>query len=57
MGFAEMFATYDWFTTYLERLQAVTPADVQRAAQRMLRPSNRTSGVYLPTGEAPDEGD
>ena len=57
MGFAEMFATYDWFTTYLERLQAVTPADVQRAAQRMLRPSNRTLGVYLPTGEAPDEGD
>ncbi len=57
LGFSEMFADYDWFTTYLERLQAVTPADVQRAAQRMLRPSNRTLGVYLPTGEAPDEGD
>ncbi len=48
MGFAEMFATVDWFTTYLERLAAVTPADVQRLAQTCLRPQNRTLGVYLP---------
>jgi zinc protease len=48
MGFAEMFATVDWFTTYLDRLAAVTPADVQRLAQTCLRPQNRTLGVYLP---------
>jgi len=48
LGFAEMFATVDWFTTYLERLAAVTPADVQRLAQTCLRPQNRTLGVYLP---------
>ena len=48
LGFAEMFATVDWFTTYLERLAAVTPADVQRLAQTCLRPQNRALGVYLP---------
>jgi zinc protease len=48
MGFAEMFATVDWFTTYLEHLAAATPADVQRLAQTCLRPQNRTLGVYLP---------
>ena len=48
MGFSEMFATVDWFTNYLERLAAVSPADVQRLAQTCLRPQNRTLGVYLP---------
>lgn len=48
LGFSEMFATVDWFNTYLDRLAAVTPADVQRLAQTCLRPQNRTVGVYLP---------
>lgn len=48
LGFSEMFATVDWFTSYLERLAAVTPADVQRMAQTCLRPQNRILGVYLP---------
>jgi zinc protease len=48
LGFAEMFASVDWFTSYLEHLAAVTPADVQRLAQTCLRPQNRTLGVYLP---------
>lgn len=48
LGFSEMFATTEWFTTYLDRLAAVTPADVQRMAQTCLRPQNRTLGVYLP---------
>jgi zinc protease len=50
MGFAEMFATYDWFSGYLDRLAAVTPADVLRVAQTYLRPQNRVVGVYQPTG-------
>ena len=57
LGFPEMFATYDWFTTYLERLEAVTPADVQRMAQVYLRPSNRTVCVYLPNGEVVNDVD
>jgi zinc protease len=48
MGFAEMIATVDWFNTYLDRLAAVTPQDVQRIAQINLKPQERTLGVYLP---------
>lgn len=52
LGFSEMFATYEWFTTYVERLAAVTPADVQRMAQAYLCPQNRTIGVYQPDSHA-----
>jgi zinc protease len=44
-----MFASYEWFNTYLDRLQAVTPEDVQRIAQTYLVPRNRVLGTYLPT--------
>ena len=50
LGFSEMFASYDWFTSYLDRLGAVTPEDVQRAAQVYLLPQNRLVGIYNPTG-------
>ena len=55
LGFAEMFASYDWFDHYLDELARVTPADVQRAAQNYLAPQNRVVGIYLPTGEASEE--
>jgi len=55
LGFSEMFDKYDWFTSYLERLEAVTPGDVQQAAQTYLRSQNRTVGIYVPTGGGPDE--
>ncbi|GAB4494487.1 MAG: pitrilysin family protein [Anaerolineales bacterium] len=48
LGYAEMFAHYDWFTSYLEKLAQVTPADVQRAAQTWFRAKNRVVGTYLP---------
>lgn len=54
LGFSEMFASYDWFTGYLEKLAAVTPEDVQRVAQTYLRPQNRVLGVYIPV-ELPQE--
>ena len=50
LGFAEMFATYDWFYSYLSNLATVTPDDIQRVAQTYLRPQNRTLGVYIPDG-------
>ncbi|MDA1329909.1 MAG: insulinase family protein [Chloroflexi bacterium] len=50
LGFAEMFDTYAWFERYLERLEAVTPADVQRVAQAYLRPEQRVLGIYVPDG-------
>lgn len=51
MGFSEMFATYDWFSGYLDDLAAVKPEDVQRVAQIYLRRQNRVVGFYLPTGD------
>jgi zinc protease len=50
LGFAEMFDSYDWFLKYLERLEAVTPEEVQTVAQRYLRPEHRILGVYQPNG-------
>jgi zinc protease len=55
LGYSEMFATYAWFTSYLDRLAAIKPQDVQRVAEEYFRRQNRTVGVYLP--EATDEGD
>jgi zinc protease len=52
LGHAEMFATYDWFLTYLDKLEKVTPAQVQAAAQKYLRPQSRVVGTYVPGREA-----
>lgn len=49
LGFAEMFATYDWFLEYVQRLAEITPEQVQHVAQTYLRPQNRTLGIYVPT--------
>lgn len=57
MGFAEIFDSYTWFETYLERLAAVTPADVQRAAQQYLRPERRVLGIYQPDGTPAEDGE
>ena len=48
LGFTEIFDTYKWFENYLDRLAAVTIADVQRVAQKYLVPTNRTIGHFLP---------
>ncbi|PKN95447.1 MAG: insulinase family protein [Chloroflexi bacterium HGW-Chloroflexi-6] len=55
LGFAEMFATYDWFLTYLERLAAVTPEDVRRVAGQYFMADQRVIGIYLPDGSELDE--
>jgi len=51
LGFAEMFASYNWFETYLDRLAAVTPADVQQAAETYLQRRQRVVGTYRPQNE------
>ncbi len=51
LGFSEMFSDYDWYTSYLDKLAAVQPEEVQGAAQKYLAIHNRTLGVYLPDGE------
>lgn len=50
LGYAEMFADYNWFETYLEKMLKVTPKDVQRVAREYLRPQSRVIGTYIPTG-------
>lgn len=51
LGYAEMFATYDWFIHYVDELSKITPGDVQRAAQTYLTDQNRVVGLYQPTGQ------
>ncbi len=48
LGFAEMFAAYDWFSHYLTRLEQVTPLDVQRVARDWLQPNQRVVGIFYP---------
>jgi zinc protease len=48
LGLTEMFDTSEWFTTYLSRLETVTPEDVQRVAQTYLDAEKRVLGEYLP---------
>lgn len=48
LGYAEMFANYDWFENYVNYLAQVTPRDVIRTAQTYLVPENRVVGYYIP---------
>jgi zinc protease len=50
LGFTEMIADYAWYESYLDRLETITPLDVQRIAQTYSRPQNRVVGIYQPTG-------
>jgi zinc protease len=49
LGYAEMFASYAWFESYLQKLAAVTAADVRRVARAYLQPRARVVGVYVPS--------
>jgi zinc protease len=50
LGYAEMFANYNWFETYLDGLSAVTVKDIQRVANEYLKPQSRVVGTYVPHG-------
>jgi zinc protease len=50
LAFSENFEHYTWFENYVARLEAVTIEGVREAAQRYLRPQNRTVGYFVPTG-------
>jgi zinc protease len=49
LGYAEMFATYQWFQTYLENLAKVTVKEVQRVANEYFQNKSRVVGIYVPT--------
>ncbi len=48
LGYAEMFADYDWFENYVNHLAQVTPENVLNIARTYLIPDNRVVGFYLP---------
>jgi len=56
LGVTEVFDNYRWFETYLERLAAVTVADVQRVAQKYLARTNRTVGAFTPEANGQPAG-
>lgn len=50
LGFSEIVADVSWFLGFLDKLAAVTVADVQRVAQTYFKPSLRNVGWYVPKG-------
>jgi len=48
LGYAEMFADYEWFQTYLEKLSKVTAKDIQRVANEYFKSQSRVVGTYVP---------
>ena len=48
LGYAEMFADYSWFQSYLDKLSAVTAKDVYRVANEYFKPQSRVVGTYIP---------
>lgn len=58
LSMSEFIASGDWRLFFLrrDRLRTVTPEDVQRAAQKYLKQSNRTVGQFIPT-DKPDRSE
>jgi zinc protease len=50
LGQYEMLSSYKMLDQYLEGIDKVTAADVQRVAKKYLVDTNRTLGVLMPTG-------
>jgi len=53
LGYSEMFADYNWFQTYLDKLSAVTVKDIRRVANEYFGPQSRVVGTYAPTNGRP----
>jgi zinc protease len=51
LGWMEMLGDWRHFNTFVDKLSAVTAVDVQRVAQKYLKPVNRTTGWFEPTGQ------
>ena len=49
LGYANMFANYDWYTHYVERLEQVSKEDIQNSARNYLIPKKRVVGIFTPS--------
>jgi zinc protease len=56
MGRYESWTGWRYLDTYLDRVRAVTAADLRRVAQRYLTEANRTAGWFVPTNEPGSSG-
>jgi len=56
LGTYEMLGDYRLADKYLDEIDKVTAADVQRVAKKYLVATNMTEGVLIPTGILPHEG-
>jgi zinc protease len=56
LGFADMFDNYDWFLSYVTRLEQVNARKIEYIAQTYLPSNHRVVGMYLPDGNHTDEG-
>jgi zinc protease len=50
LGCSEMFASYEWFEAYLDRISDITSDRILEVARSYLTPQNRTVGIYRPRG-------
>lgn len=48
LGYADMFASYDWFLHFVDHLQGTTPEKILKVAREYLQPENRVIGIYRP---------
>lgn len=55
MGYANMFADYQWFERYIESLQTVSAEEVLQAARKYLSPERRVVGIYQPNKEEKED--
>ena len=51
LGYAEMFARYDWFLHYIDSLEKADPERVLQTARQYLDPARRVVGIYRPVNE------
>src|SRR5205814_6857479 len=53
LGYWAMVADWRYLSTYLDRVRALTAADLQKAAQKYFVVDRRTVGHFVPTGGGP----
>jgi zinc protease len=51
IGYWAMIDDWKYLSTYLDRVRALTPAEIQKVAQKYLLPETRTVGHFIPTSE------
>lgn len=49
LGYANMFANYEWYLNYVSNLERVAREDIQTIVQKYLQPKNRVVGIFKPS--------